>query len=336
MDIQKKVSFIMDEMRRVGNELVSGSDGYERMVVDPASLPHEKARLLSIAGAADTFGVRICRHCRSESPGFPRLVDVTWDGDAMRWRYEVLTPERYCCERNRETLADIEDRRARFADELCDKISREIRQDRMKGLLANSLLGERWQERRFDTFIINDRNHNAHRMCHAYASRFKELYAAGCPQQGRGLALVGSAGTGKTHLAAAMTMHLLEYGVAVIFVNFVDMLWVLTNRNTDTNAYIEKLCDADVLVIDDLGKDHTPMETQEGARIRQGIYRIINTRYERKKPIIATTNETTESLKQKLDGAMVDRLLEMWWSKAGQWNHIIKMNWESERTGKTA
>lgn len=333
IDTMSEETRLREAIQGYGNNEMVLSDGYSTLSVDPATLPPHKASLLSALGKQN-ISVTTCKSCGSDTPGMLRPVEVRWNGDRYVWRDNPMASIEYCCDSNRSVVAALEEKRNAYANRVCDEASAEVRQQRMASLISLSMLGERWQDRTFANFRINDKNRRSYEMCRAYAESFRRMYSVGSPQQGRGLALIGPAGTGKTHLAAATTMQCLEYGVAVVFANFVEMMNLLTRRGKERDEYVDKLCYADLLVIDDLGKEFNTSDAHEGIRIRQGLYLVVNTRYERKRPIIATMNDTSETLKKKLDPAVVDRLLEGWWSKEGRWNHIVKMDWSSERTGR--
>jgi DNA replication protein DnaC len=321
----------LEEMIRgyTSNEVVL-SPGYTEAEIDPSTLPPNKARLLGALGTRNIF-LRRCSHCGSDTPGMPRLITVFWTGYRYEWAHDPIMPESYCCDSNKVAVAAIESLRATYANRVCDEVTAELMRDRVKGLVSESMIGDSWKERTFANFRISDRNRTAHDLCLAYAESFVKATA----KRGRGIVLLGSVGTGKTHLAAAMTMRLLEQGVAVVWVNFVEMMGALSRRG-GLEDYIDKLSGADILVIDDFGKEYNDSDEQEGIRIRQGLYRIVNNRAERKKPIIVTMNDTFDSLlkEKRMDPAVIDRLLGMCRDKDGKWNHVAKMDWNSERTGR--
>ena len=124
---------------------------------------------------------------------------------------------------------------------------------------------------------------------------------------GSGLILVGSAGTGKTHLAAAISNYLVkELYVPVCFWNYSEALDHIRRsfRDNSGNAedIIQKMIDSPLLVLDDLGKEKRSEWGDEQ------MYRIINNRYIDKKPIVITSNFDIEQLLDMLDQSVISRL----------------------------
>ena len=67
----------------------------------------------------------------------------------------------------------------------------------------------------------------------------------------------------------------------------------------------ERMRKADLLVIDDLGKEKPSPFTNEL------FYRVVNGRYKDKLPMIITSNYGVESLSERLDYAVFSRLVAM-------------------------
>jgi DNA replication protein DnaC len=104
-----------------------------------------------------------------------------------------------------------------------------------------------------------------------------------------GLLLVGSPGTGKTHLAVAAMKAFLDRGHECLFFDYQNLLdrirsgYDAASGAADREAYRSAL-DAEVLVLDDLGA-HRVTEWVEDT-----VTAIITHRCNHKKPLIATTN----------------------------------------------
>lgn len=126
-----------------------------------------------------------------------------------------------------------------------------------------------------------------------------------------------SAGLGKTHLLIAAARHLLQQGQTVVYVNEVDLLHEMvqaqTGRENKLDSIFHTLFAADVILLDELGRSK-PTENKQGL-----LYRLINTCYLEKKPILFASNECMESLEDRIGTAALDRLCEM----AGE--RIIKL-----------
>lgn len=169
-------------------------------------------------------------------------------------------------------------------------------------ILRDSGIGKRFLETCFENF-------EQEYMPYAYetALRFAENFDK---NQGCGLIFTGDVGTGKTHLAAAIARHIVEkYSVTVEFVSYVDLLAdiraAFSDKAKDVAKIEEKLCDAPVLIIDDLGKEKQSEFTKEL------LFRIVNRRYKDKLPLIVTTNYRLPELAKRLEYAVFSRIVEL-------------------------
>ena len=127
-----------------------------------------------------------------------------------------------------------------------------------------------------------------------------------------GLILAGGYGSGKTHLAAAISHTLTDRGIPVLFGTAIEHFEKIRNdfEHTGMNLYMAKLKSVPVLVIDDLGKEKKTDWT------RQVLFDIVNYRYEHKMPLIITTNlvgngNDFSSLANHVEGAVWSRFCEM-------------------------
>lgn len=120
------------------------------------------------------------------------------------------------------------------------------------------------------------------------------------------LTIQGSSGNGKTHLAACI---LKDYAQRYVK----DSAWInaavfgsevldMTFRGGVGN-YVGKYTNPYLLVIDDLGVEGV------SESIRTAMYRLINTRWERRVRTIVTTNLSLSDISTKLGQQIADRLL---------------------------
>lgn len=187
-------------------------------------------------------------------------------------------------------------------------------------IIGASGLGERFRRRTFEAFTQTPENMAAYRMAAGYAAKFAELRENPAEHEKNGLFFVGTKGTGKTHLAAAIANKLMADGTPVLFATMINLLGKIKatfdrERTTANEAELMRLYkQVDLLIIDDMGKE--PPTNWGLAK----MYEIINDRYEDYKPIIVTSNYTADELVKRLtpaDGdnttadATVDRILEM-------------------------
>jgi len=148
------------------------------------------------------------------------------------------------------------------------------------------------------------------------AREFVETY----PVVPAGLLLIGPSGRGKTHLACAILSELvLTKGVSGLYVDFSELLLrIQTSFRPDADESKESVltpyADVELLVLDELGA------SKPHAWVLDVLYNLLNTRYNRERITIATTNfedEITpvsgerETLEDRIGYRLRSRLHEM-------------------------
>lgn len=171
---------------------------------------------------------------------------------------------------------------------------------------------------------------NAHERCQTYVERWETINPTGL-----GIYLCGDVGTGKTRLTACVGNALMQQKyVPVIFTTIIDILKELktvmnvSNKTTDTEqALMYKLSQVDLLIIDDLGTEKLSTWSQEK------IFDLINSRYNKKKCTIFSSNYDLEQLlKRGFEQRTIDRIAEMSHAKIrlqGD-SYRLKINKENE------
>lgn len=122
---------------------------------------------------------------------------------------------------------------------------------------------------------------------------------------GHGMLIQGPTGTGKSSAAALVARETLLAKKTVAWRYVPDLLDSLTANPRERNAEIKRTSAVDVLILDDFGvRDMADWEIGY-------LDQIVEARYRIRKPIVVTTNFTTEQLMgdQRL-GRMVDRWRE--------------------------
>ena len=170
----------------------------------------------------------------------------------------------------------------------------EQRKQKIQAILGKSGIKQRYLSRTFDNFIVTGENHQAYQIAKSYADNWEQN-----AREGKGLYLEGTCGTGKTHLAVAISLELISRGIPVVCKTSIDLLAdIKRSYEQDSTVSEEDVLSAykgaDLLVIDDLGKERA---TEWSVPI---LYRIINDRYEAMLPTIITTNYNSDVLTEKL------------------------------------
>jgi len=133
-----------------------------------------------------------------------------------------------------------------------------------------------------------------------------------------GLLITGPVGVGKTHLAVAILLELIDtMGVKAVFCDFTDLLSRIQatfSKGSDESEddVLQIYREADLLVLDELGA-RRPTDWA-----RDVLYGLLNTRYNRKRLTIITTNfedrpqkPGDETLELRIGTAVRSRLFEM-------------------------
>lgn len=166
---------------------------------------------------------------------------------------------------------------------------------------AASVLVPRFQARTFDTWIPGPGNQTAFEAARAYAEGLTALITSG-------LIFVGPPGVGKTHLAGAILQAAINKGIPSGLVTVPKLLEEVRQGYSQAGAdkhLMEKARTKRFLVLDDLGVER-PTDW-----VLEQLYLLVNERYERQLPTVATSNYNVKDLESRIGSRVVDRLLEM-------------------------
>lgn len=172
---------------------------------------------------------------------------------------------------------DIDD--PRFGQTIpCACKAREIEEKKMHALLERSNL-KALRDKTFQTFFAHDYQQNAYNRARDFADHPEGW-----------LVLLGSFGTGKTHLAAAIGNRRLELGEPAVFVVAPDLLDHLRSTFSPASEIpfddlFESVRNAPLLILDDLGSQTTTPWAEEK------LFQILNNRSMLKLPTVLTSNQ---------------------------------------------
>lgn len=173
----------------------------------------------------------------------------------------------------------------------------ERHKDYIDKLTRECNLGRRFINRTFENFQIAG-NRQAFLKAREYVDNFEKA-------EGQGILFIGNAGTGKTHLAAAIVSHLIrEKSVPAIFITAIELFGLLRDFDNQKER-LKKIKNVPLLVLDDLGKEKITDWN------REKLFEIVNARYEDYLPIIITTNDNPRELECNVGEAIYSRLCEM-------------------------
>lgn len=187
-----------------------------------------------------------------------------------------------------------------FVLDECKRMEQKRKALRLEALVQSSGMKEAYKNKTFENFVVDKYNQVAYEVCKKYAENFE-------PEAGNLLLFSDKPGTGKTHLACAITNELLKKFVVSLFVVVPELLNEMSgkvSRNEDIFGMVQEIMDVPFLVLDDLGKEKITDWRKEQ------LYIIINDRVASNKPMVITTNCSIKELEKRLDPATVSRIVE--------------------------
>ena len=142
---------------------------------------------------------------------------------------------------------------------------------------------------------------------------------------GRSALLIGKPGTGKSHLAIAIALHLLEHGGTAWFgtvqqaVRKVKDSWGRKSKTTESEA-IASMTKPDLLILDEVG-------IQFGTNFESNLlFDILNERYAQMRPTILLSNLLADDVTEFLGERVLDRMRE-------DGGKVMVFDWDSYRAG---
>ncbi len=195
-----------------------------------------------------------------------------------------------------------------------------LRAYRLAEKLGSAAIPPRFKEKTFDGYIAEtERQKRALSICKGYADDFDGHY-----RDGRCLMLMGKPGCGKSHLSAAIAIHLCRetdhtavYRTLPGLVHDIRASYDDNTRPTE-GSIIQAITTCSLLVLDEVGATKTS-EFELAL-----LFNVINRRYEQTLPTLIVSNLAPSELKTAIGDRCVDRLRE-----GG--GIVVGFDWESKR-----
>lgn len=174
---------------------------------------------------------------------------------------------------------------------------------RIERLKVASLMDAKLKSATLKTFTQKEDNQKLYTIVKNYVDNFETFY-----KSNRGLLFWGTVGTGKSYAAACIANELLNRKTPVVMTSFVKVLQVIQDNTENETEFVNRLCAARLLIIDDLGTERNTDYALEK------VYNVIDSRYRTGKPLVLTTNLNLQDMQMTQDiryQRIYDRIFEM-------------------------
>lgn len=158
------------------------------------------------------------------------------------------------------------------------------------------------------------------------ACLFEDLreYAQNFDKDSANILFVGGTGLGKTHLSTAIARAVIEKGFYVVYETASNIFADFESdrfrdRYSGEEPVATKYMECDLLIIDDLGTEVVTNFTVSC------LYNLINTRLNKKLPIILSTNLNSQEIRKQYNDRITSRLFGDFEIKAFKGNDIRKI-----------
>ncbi len=203
-----------------------------------------------------------------------------------------------------------------------DKVAAEqLEKDRekMARMIGTAGIPDRFQDRTLGSF---DTTEPGQREALRFAEQFAAEFSGKHP--GRCAVFYGNAGTGKTHLACGIALHIMrKYNCTAVFTSVSKM----ARRIREAKSYSADETESSVilaysmphlLIIDEVG-----LQSGTDAEARS-LFDVINERYENRKPTLFLTNLDIPGFRAAIGERLFDRMRE-------DGGEVIAFTWSSKR-----
>lgn len=161
-------------------------------------------------------------------------------------------------------------------------------------------VGNHFKDKKIEDLKVNEKLYTE---CIRYLKNWKEMKA-----KGYGFFFWGNVGSGKTHAASALTNALIqEQLVEALFLNMpatvtrVKKTFDSSSKNEDTKLF-DRMKEVELLIIDDLGVE------KMSDWLADQIYQIVDHRWQNKKPMLITSNQSLDDLGSCYKAQVISRI----------------------------
>lgn len=184
-----------------------------------------------------------------------------------------------------------------------------FREGLIKATIASSGIGNLIEKQSFENFDLEWYKSDKdvyERMKYNLAAA--KSYVKNFSKQKGNLLLAGTTGTGKTHISTAIAREIIHQGYDVIYDSIHNIISdfeadKFKSGYRETEMKSEKYLECDLLIIDDLGTEFSNQFTISC------LYNLLNTRQNRGKATVISTNLLGDELSAKYEGRIYSRLI---------------------------
>lgn len=203
----------------------------------------------------------------------------------------------------------------------------ERQQEKMRWLskIGDAGIPERFKQRTLETYVVDTNNSKQQKIfnfCKDYAANFQQIR-----KTGQSFMMLGTVGTGKTHLSIGVALEVMKNGNSAVFSSASKIFRAIKDTyhkgsHQKESEVMAIYTQCDLLIIDEVG-------VQRGSDFeKETFFDVINERYENMRPTIILSNLTIEEIKVFLGERVFDRLRE----NGGK---AFLLDWPSYRAGVT-
>lgn len=184
-----------------------------------------------------------------------------------------------------------------------------LKEELIKATIASSGIGDLIDEQSFDNFDLSSfgEGTSEHERMRANLEIAKQ-YVKDFPKRKSNLLLVGTTGTGKTHISTAIAREIIPMGYDVLYDSIHN---IISDFEADkfksgyekVEPKSDKYLECDLLIIDDLGTEFSNQFTVSC------LYNLLNTRQNHGKATIISTNLSPDELSSKYEARIYSRLV---------------------------